>query len=32
MYDGTWKFMSMVGAVRLACMNGQVVVDALSAV
>ena len=29
-YDGTWKFMSMVGAVRLACMNGQVVVDALS--
>ena len=28
--DGTWKFMSMLGAVRLACMNGQVVVDALS--
>ena len=25
-YDGTWKFMSMLGAVRLACMNGQVVV------
>ena len=29
-YDGTWKFMSMLGAVRLACMNGQVVVDAFS--
>jgi len=28
--DGTWKFMSMLGAVRLACMNGQVVVDSLS--
>jgi hypothetical protein len=28
--DGTWKFMSMLGAVRLACMNGQVVVDAFS--
>ena len=29
-YDGTWKFMSMVGAVRIACMNGQVVVDSFS--
>lgn len=29
-YDGTWKFMSMVGAVRLACMNGQVIADAFS--
>jgi hypothetical protein len=29
-YDGSWKFMSMVGAVRIACMNGQVVVDAFS--
>ena len=28
--DGSWKFMSMLGAVRLACMNGQVVVDAFS--
>ena len=29
-YDGSWKFMSMVGAVRIACMNGQVVVDKFS--
>ena len=29
-YDGSWKFMSMVGAVRLACMNGQVIADAFS--
>ena len=29
-YDGSWKFMSMVGAVRIACMNGQVVVDSFS--
>ena len=29
-YDGSWKFLSMVGAVRIACMNGQVVVDAFS--
>jgi len=29
-YDGSWKFTSMVGAVRIACLNGQVVVDAFS--
>ena len=29
-YDGSWKFMSMVGAVRMACMNGQVMADAFS--
>ena len=29
-YDGSWQFLSMVGAVRIACMNGQVVVDAFS--
>ena len=29
-YDGSWKFMSMVGAVRMACMNGQVIADAFS--
>ena len=24
-YDGSWKFMSLVGALRLACLNGQVI-------
>jgi len=29
-YDGSWKFMSLVGALRLACLNGQVIGDFFS--
>ena len=29
-YDGSWKFMSLVGALRLACLNGQVIGDYFS--
>ena len=29
-YDGSWKFMSLVGAMRLACLNGQVIGDFFS--
>ena len=29
-YDGSWKFMSLVGALRMACMNGQVIGDYFS--
>jgi len=29
-YDGSWRFMSLVGAVRLACTNGQVIGDYFS--
>jgi len=29
-YDGSWKFMSMVGAFRLLCTNGQIIGDSFS--
>jgi len=29
-YDGSWKFMSLVGAMRLACLNKQVIGDFFS--
>ncbi len=30
-YDGSWKFMSLVGAYRLLCTNGQIIGDNFSA-
>jgi len=29
-YDGSWKFMSLVGAYRLLCTNGQIIGDSFS--
>ena len=29
-YDGSWKFMSLVGAFRLLCTNGQIIGDSFS--
>ncbi len=29
-YDGSWKFMSMVGAYRMLCTNGQIIGDSFS--